>query len=614
MSNKIIFDAFDCSNIDIIVPKTRDELLEIALGGKDSKFQSVGYDIPGKGYVEEATVVKCKNGASINYTDVYMRRRDPECMYISDDKPSDKIRFKDFFKYDFNDLRKESFDWLKKQDKLLFMPFYSGGMELKAPSLLVAPINAGFFAGGLSDLQYFLTEDELPSNFKPEVIIYLAPTFRHTHFDGRQIVVHNRLDSCYEMFSFNLYPGPSAKKGVYGALLHIGEEQGWTTLHASTVKVHNTSSKRDTVIMHEGASGGGKSEMIQSPHIDEDNQLLIGENIKTKERIQLDYRRHLVLNPVTDDMALATADMQKSNGKLTVSDGENGWFIRVDHILQYGTEPMLEKLTIHPPHPLIFLNLDGKEDATCLIWEHSMDEPGKRCPNPRAVIPRDYIPNIVKGTVDVDIRSFGFRAPPCTIEKPTYGILGLFHIIPPALAWLWRLVSPRGHANPSISEQGGFKSEGIGSYWPFLTGKKINQANILLNQILSSPETHYIVTPNQHVGAYKTSFAPQWIAREYITEKGFKFDKLVESKCSLLGYIPETIEVLGKEIPSFMFDTSQQKEVGEETYNKGKEILTDFFKEQLKQYMMPDLDPRGKKIIDIFLKNGSVKDYEDAVK
>lgn len=610
---KIIFDAFDTKNAEIVIPKTRTELLEIALGGKDSKFFSVGYEVENKGFIEEATVVKCKNGASINYTDTYMRRRDPDCLFIGDNKPSDKIRFKERFKYDFDGLRIKAFDWLSSQDKLLFMPFYSGGEELRAPSLLIAPINAGFFAGGLSDLQEFIPYSELPDNFKPEIIIYLAPTFRHTHFDGRQIVVHNRLDECYEMFSFNLYPGPSAKKGVYGALLHLGEKHEWTTLHASTVKIHNISSNQDTVIMHEGASGGGKSEMIQAPHIDEDNKLTVAENIVTGEKIAVDYKRHLILNPVTDDMALAHTDMQNNNGKLTISDAENGWFIRVDHIKEYGTEPMLEKISIHPKNPLIFLNLDGKEDATCLIWEHTEDSPGKRCPNPRVVIPRDYIPNIVHSPVEVDVRSFGFRAPPCTAEMPTYGILGLFHVIPPALAWLWRLVSPRGHANPSISEQEGFQSEGIGSYWPFLTGKKVNQANILLKQVINSPETHYIVTPNQHVGAYKTSFAPQWVAREYITENGFKFNKLNKSACTVLGYTPDSISIFGKEIPAYLFDTSLQKEVGKEAFAKGAEILEHFFEKQLQQYMTDDLDPVGRKIIDLFLAGGSIEDYENII-
>ncbi len=94
------------------------------------------------------------------------------------------------------------------------------------PALLVAPRNAGFFAGGLADLQGFIPASEVPEGFTPKAIIYLAPTFRHTHFEGKQMVVHNRLDSVYEMFSYNLYPGPSAKKGVYGVLLHIGEQEG----------------------------------------------------------------------------------------------------------------------------------------------------------------------------------------------------------------------------------------------------------------------------------------------------------------------------------------------------------------------------------------------------
>ena len=36
-------------------------------------------------------------------------------------------------------------------------------------------------------------------------------------------------------------------------------------------------------------------------------------------------------------------------------------------------------------------------------------------------------------------------------SHPDYGIMGLMHIIPPSLAWLWRLVAPRGFKNPSIT-------------------------------------------------------------------------------------------------------------------------------------------------------------------
>ena len=61
-----------------------------------------------------------------------------------------------------------------------------------------------------------------------------------------------------------------------------------------------------------------------------------------------------------------------------------------------------------------------------MIWDHVLDAPGKPCPNPRVVVPREIIPNIVHEPVDVDIRSFGMRTPPCTRENPTYGIVGFF--------------------------------------------------------------------------------------------------------------------------------------------------------------------------------------------
>jgi hypothetical protein len=93
------------------------------------------------------------------------------------------------------------------------------------------------------------------------------------------------------------------------------------------------------------------------------------------------------------------------------------------------------------------------------------------CPNPRVIIPREVIPGVVPGAVDVDVRSMGVRTPPCTRSRPSYGIVGLFHLLPPALAWLWRLVAPRGHSNPSIVETEGMSSEGVGSYWPFATGR-----------------------------------------------------------------------------------------------------------------------------------------------
>src|SRR5207248_1205111 len=95
----------------------------------------------------------------------------------------------------------------------------------------------------------------------------------------------------HELFSYNLYPGPSAKKGIYGVLLGLGEREGGVTNHCSTVQVV-TPYDNVVTIMHEGASGGGKSEMLEQAHREPDGRLLLGENLMTGERRYLEPPRH----------------------------------------------------------------------------------------------------------------------------------------------------------------------------------------------------------------------------------------------------------------------------------------------------------------------------------
>ena len=187
----------------------------------------------------------------------------------------------------------------------------------------------------------------------------------------------------------------------------------------------------------------------------------------------------------------------------------------------------------------MFLNIKTNPDCTALLWDHIEDEPGKRCPNPRVILPRDNVPGVISKPVTTDIRSFGVRTPPCSKEKPDYGIIGLFHILPPALAWLWRLVSPRGHANPSIVGGVGMESEGVGSYWPFATGKMMTHANLLLEQIIKTPRMRYTLVPNQYIGVWKVGFKPQLLMREYLTRRGnakLRSDQYQDARCPLLGY------------------------------------------------------------------------------
>ncbi|MDX9754299.1 MAG: DUF4914 family protein, partial [bacterium] len=548
------------------------ELFDLALGGSEQNFLEVAYTMPNGDKKVEATVARVRNGIAVNYTEAYMRRRDPDTMLVSDDRPSDKPRFHDRFHQPFDSLRQRTLDWLAEQELAVFA-FRTGWDDLGAQALAVAPVNAAFFPLGLALLQGLIPLDEIPADYAPQVVFYVAPIFRHTDFDGKQIVVHNRRDSLYEIFSYNLYPGPSAKKGVYGTLIHLGEEQGWVAAHCSGVQVV-TPYDNIVTIMHEGASGGGKSEMLEQPHRLPDGRLLKGRNILTGEKRYIEIPRTCELRPVCDDIAMCHPEIQGENEKLWIVDAEDGWFLRVNHIDQYGTDPNLEKLTAQPSRPLMFLNIDAVPRSRALIWEHIEDKPGKPCPNPRVIVPRSMIPDVVDEPVSVDIRSFGIRTPPSTRENPNYGIIGLFHVLPPALAWLWRLVAPRGFANPSIVESEKMSSEGVGSYWPFASGRQVPQANLLLEQIQNTPRTRYILVPNQYVGAWEMGFMPQWLTRDYLARRGsakFKSDQIVPARCPLLGYALRSMRFEGVRISQWFLEVNTQPEMGEEGYDKGAE-------------------------------------------
>ena len=588
-----------------------EELFDQACGEVDSDYLEVSYDLPDGPPVLEATVVRVRNGIVVNYPEPYMRRRDPNCMLIADEKPSDKPRFHDRFGRPFDVLRQETLDWLAGQELAMFA-FRTGRDHMGEDAIAVVPTNAAFFAAALALLQGILPPKELSASFSPKTILYVAPPFRHTAFDGKQIVVHNRTDTVHEIFAYNLYPGPSAKKGIYGSLIHLGAEEGWVVAHCSVVKVV-TPYDNVITIMHEGASGAGKSEMLEQPHRLPDGRMLQGHNLVTGEKRYVEIPRLCDLQPVCDDMALCHPDIQQPNGKLWLVDAEDAWFVRVNHIAEYGTDPNLEKLTAQPSRPLVFFNIDAVAGSRALIWEHIEDAPGVRCPNPRVIIPRSIVPDIVDEPVSVDIRSIGIRTPPCTREKPSYGIIGLLHVLPPALAWLWRLAAPRGYANPSILDTKKMSSEGVGSYWPFATGKKVVQANLLLQQVEQTPRTRYLLIPNQHIGVWEVGFMPQWLARDYIARRGnakFREHQILPARCPLLGYALHFMRIEGVQIAHWFLEVDTQPEVGEEGYDNGAAILQDFFREHLKQFLEPELSALGRDIIECCLDNGSVKDYE----
>ena len=592
----------------VIIPTSKEVLFELIFGNEHTDKIEVTYDVQGRS-IKEAEVVRCKNGAAVNFPEDYMRRRDPDSMRIADDLPTDKPRFEDVYGYDFAELRRATLSWLTRQE-LVLVPFKSGGYDYGYDSILICPRNAAFFAFAMSQLQAFV-DIRTVEHFTPRAVVYVAPPFRHTRFGGKQVVVHSRGETLHEVFSYNLYPGPSAKKGIYSVLLDIGEREGWVTAHASAARII-TPYENEMVMMHEGASGGGKSELLQDVMRASDGRVLLGVELKTGEERYISMSDTCTIDPVADDMAMCPPSIQKGNGKLCITDGEDGWFVRVDGIKEYGCDPMYEKIAIQTKEPLMFLNLQAVPRATCLPWEHIPDSNGQPCPNPRIIVPRRLINNVVNEPVEVDVRSFGVRMPPATAEKPTYGIMGLMHIVPPALAWLWRLVAPRGFKNPSVTGGTPLASEGVGSYWPFATGKRVTQANLLLEQIISCTRTRYVLIPNQHIGNFRVGFAAEWISREYLARRGgvnMKMDRLTPARCPLLGYALKDMKVDGQHISAKFLRPETQEALGEEGYDKGAEILYGFFEKVLSVYDTEELHPIGRQILECFREHGSVEDY-----
>lgn len=597
-------------------PETKDQLLEMSFGPTHSSRYDVTYPLPGKGICKEAEVVRCKNGPVVNFMEDYMRRRDPDCMRIGDELPTDKPRFKDVYGYEFSKLRAETMNWLSEQ-QLIILPFHAGGRYYGYDSLMVCPMNAAFFALSLANMQGFVSIFDVKEGYTPRAIIYVAPPFRHTHFEGKQVVVHSRSENLHEVFSYNLYPGPSAKKGVFSMLLDIGENEGWITNHASAAMLESPY-ENEVVFMHEGASGGGKSEMLEEIHKEEDGKILLGTHTVSGEKYYLSLGETCKIHPIADDMILAHKDMQNDSGHLIIADAEDGWFLRMDGDICYGNNPTYERISIHPKEPLEFFNMDGTPGATCLIWEHVMESTGKPCTNPRAIIPRDMIENIIPGNQpqEVDVRSFGVRMPPSTIMAPNYGVMGMVQFVPVSIAWLWRLISPRGFKNPSIADTNagsGLKSEGVGSYWPFATGKKVTQANMLLHQMLGAPKTLNILIPNQYIGAYHVGFMGEWLTREYLARRGgtVRRKHLVESRCPLFGYSLDEMKIDGQYVRQTFLRPELQSKLGFEGYDAGSKILTNFFKEQLEQYLTDELDPMGRQIIELCLADAPLEEYLD---
>ncbi len=188
-----------------------------------------------------------RNGVSVNYPEPCWRRRDPDCPVVADDGPTDKPTYLERYGTDFAPVRQATFDWLAERPLMLF-GYIAGQRGMGQDSVVIGPANAGFFGMSLALLQGIIAEEDIPEDFCPKSIIYVAPPFRHTHFGGRQVFT-TACQPC-TMFSYNSYPDQARKGRLWDVVDPGGERGGWLTAHCSTVMV--TPYDNVTTMMHAG--------------------------------------------------------------------------------------------------------------------------------------------------------------------------------------------------------------------------------------------------------------------------------------------------------------------------------------------------------------------------
>ena len=58
-------------------------------------------------------------------------------------------------------------------------------------------------------------------------------------------------------------------------------------------------------------------------------------------------------------------------------------------------------------------------------------------------------------------------------------------------------------------------------------------------------------------------------------------------------------------------EVNLQPEVGDEAYDRGAQMLNDFFRQELQKYLTPELCSMGREIIECFMRGGSLEEYEN---
>jgi hypothetical protein len=199
---------------DVFMVGGIEELIDLSVrhAGKNG-IAEVAYNIPGYRNVAEARVRRRPGGVGVSFPDPAMRSLDPDCTIICDDDPASRAVLVSRFGTDLETIRQDAFAWLSAQE-LCCMPFLAPDGGKGAEAIAILPANAGFYALGLALLHGMLATNDVPDGFSPRIIFYIVPPLRHTHFDDRQVVIHNRQDLICEIFCFNVVLAPSPDTGL----------------------------------------------------------------------------------------------------------------------------------------------------------------------------------------------------------------------------------------------------------------------------------------------------------------------------------------------------------------------------------------------------------------
>ena len=566
----------------------------------------------------EATVIHTLSGPVVNFPEKAMRKRDPNATMVTSAFPiSAQGHLHDrYCEVEWAELNRLAHEWLAKHAPIAVPIRLFRGTPATTAGVVILPENCAFFGYMMGILQEILSAAQCSEGLSADFVVLLAPPLRHSHFDGRQAVIHHRYGApaapVYEMLATCLYPGPSGKKGVYAMGLEIARRHDGVILHASAVRLLRPDGSHISVL-HEGASGGGKSEWILTPDISDDGMALVSRHVESKQEIRralANVSESGLVHPVVDDMALA---FTRSN-QLMISDAEHGWFLRLDNATEPGADVFCEYLAKLPIAHRIWLSVEPGLFAR--PWLRTADPGGDRDKNGRMMIGRRYVPNYVDHAVKVDIRSLGIRTPHCFDPAP-FGIVGFCHYLPWWLAYLWRLAPPRGHDNPSIAagaqpsadDDFVLPFEGVGAYEAFLLGDPVDHANLLLRQFAETAGTiTNILVPNQHVGAYQVGFAPQHFLRAHLCLGG-TITPGDWAPCALLGQEIEPFAAGdGEPLPDVLFRPHRQPELRDGRYERGRAIVERSLRAYLPRYLQPHLHPVAARLI------RAVVDGEDLTK